>query len=237
MGKKKRVKEVKETKKTVIILCVVGLFLVGIILLQAFHGFRRLDLQRCILRMVAIKEAMKKMQEETGFKFDLKQHRSKDLLNSLVIYFQYGERAFYKDQQGYLERKPVAELKKLPMINRDDNFFPEYPECPGGGEYRLVPVEGTNLFNVLCSRHGGIEEPDEKGRYVYEGDFARLGATQIEFGLQARIIVPAPYKIGKEVIFLVPKPRAKRMPAQAEETSPTLGSNIDAEKPIARQNP
>ncbi|MCD6385642.1 hypothetical protein J7M23_07660 [Candidatus Sumerlaeota bacterium] len=229
MGKKKRVKEVKETKKTIIILAIVGGFLIALLLSQTIFSFKRLDLQRCIINMVAIEEAMKKMDEEYGFKFDPKTQSDTYILNTIVLYFKYGKKALYRDEHGYIHHKPIQQLEGLEEVSRADNFFPEYPKCPDGGTYSFIPVENSNLFNIKCSKHGIIEQPNAEGRYVFDGEFSRLSTYQTNLGWESRILVPRPYKIGKDIIYLVPKPKSTPEPTEDEKTSPTLSGNTGGE--------
>lgn len=225
MGRKKKVKEVKETKKTIIILAIIAIFLVGVILFQTITSFRQFDLHRCIIQMVAIQEAMRKMDEEFLFRFNHPQQSDKYILDALQIYFKFGKSAFYQDEQGYLHYKSRAELERLPVVNRNDNFFSEYAQqCPAGGTYRLEASPGSKYFNIYCSKHGGIEQPDSKGRYVYTGNFAKLQTTKAELGIESRLVVPSPFKIGKEIIILIPKPQPLKKITESTdtETSPVL---------------
>lgn len=229
MGKKKRVKEVKETKKTIIILVIVGVFLIGLLLSQTIFSFKRLDLQRCIVNMVAIQEALKKMDEEYGVKFDPHTQTDTYILNTIVLYFKYGKDALYRDKNGYIYHKPVQQLETLEEVSREDNFFPEYPRCPDGGTYSFIAVKNSNLFNIKCSKHGVIELPNAEGRYVFDGEFSRLSTYQTNLGWESRILVPSPYKIGKDIIYVVPKPKATPMPSEDKITSPTLSGTAGKE--------
>ncbi len=228
MGKKKKVKEVKETKTTFIVIGIVGGFLLILLISQAIVGFRRLDLQHCILTMVSIQEAIKTMEEELGFDFDPSTTDDKYRLNSLILYFRYGKDAFVRDDKGYLIHKPTDEIQQMEEVTRSDNYFPEYPECPGGGTYSLIPTNEEGIFYIRCSKHGTLEPPDSKGRYVFDGKFSLLNAEQTAMGWEARIVVPSTHEIGMDTIFVIPATQQKKSESNDTITSPTLESRSGA---------
>ncbi len=208
MGKKKHAHEEKESKKVIIVFVVVGIFLLGILVFQGVKGFQRFAVRRCVTRLVVVQEAMRTMKAEYAFKFNPDTQSSKYILDSLVLYFKYGEDAFHTNEQGYLVHKPISELRSLPEARRGDSYFPDYPECPDGYNYQLEPVEASPYFNLTCPRHGTLSQPDDKGRYVFDGAFSRLSPVEAEIGWEARLMIPSPYDIGKEMVILAPKPKS-----------------------------
>lgn len=221
MGKKKHVQETKETKKTIIIFIILALFLVGMILIQSLSSYRRLEVKRCVTTMACILDAMKVMDREFKFKFNPATQSDKYILDSLALYFLYGKDAFVEGEENALRYKSRDALQQMQQISRTDNFFPLYPECPAAGSYSFIPIKNSDFFNIKCSVHGTLEQPDEKGRYVFDGKISRLSPAQVGLEQEARVVISRPVEIGKDILIVVSKPQPQPLTID-EQTSPTL---------------
>ena len=67
-----------------------------------------------------------------------------------------------------------------------------------------MPSQSPQVYDIVCSQHGRLYQPDDEGNYQFGGDIFALSPVQSEAGWKVNLYLNPELTLNKDFVIIVP---------------------------------